>query len=56
MFGFKQFQYGTKNFHIAKVAGASRGEAQNGKFFFITQYFFPRLLQILYACVLTVLV
>jgi hypothetical protein len=33
VFGFKQFRNGTKNFHIDKVAAASRGEAENGKFF-----------------------
>jgi hypothetical protein len=33
VFGFKQFQYGTKIFHIHRVAGTGRGEAQNGTFF-----------------------
>jgi hypothetical protein len=33
MFGFKEFRYGTKNFHVDKAAGASGEEAQNGKFF-----------------------
>jgi hypothetical protein len=56
LFGFKQFRNGTKNFHTEKVAAASRGEAQYGKFFLHNTTFFSRLLQILYARLLTVLV